>query len=131
MGSTERAKNTASSKDLCKVFRGYSLALDASKWRDDTEVLVERHEVLLQDIFAETPRPTEVVLQQALVLAYSVSRNIARDVASSINLCVKLIREKGQSATSGRKLSPAMWRLVQRLRRKFDDRFPFRAETPE
>ena len=116
MGSTERAKNTASSKDLCKVFRGYSLALDASKWRDDTEVLVERHEVLLQDIFAETPRPTEVVLQQALVLAYSVSRNIARDVASSINLCVKLIREKGQSATSGRKLSPAMWRLVQRLR---------------
>ena len=56
MGSTERAKNTASSKDLCKVFRGYSLALDASKWRDDTEVLVERHEVLLQDIFAETPR---------------------------------------------------------------------------
>ena len=116
MGSTERAKNTASSKDLCKVFRGYSLVLDASKWRDDTEVLVERHEVLLQDIFAETPRPTEVVLQQALVLAYSVSRNIARDVASSINLCVKLIREKGQSATSGRKLSPAMWRLVQRLR---------------
>ena len=114
-----RARNTASAKDLCKAFRSYSTDLDAARFRDDIDVLIERHEVLLADILEETRRPTEKVLCQSLTLSYECGRSVAMEIARAITACFKHIREKKQSATSGKKLTPACWRLVAKLR-EFD-----------
>ena len=72
-----RARNTASAKDLCKAFRSYSTDLDAARFRDDIDVLIERHEVLLADILEETRRPTEKVRCQSLTLSYECGRSVA------------------------------------------------------
>ena len=114
-----RARNTASAKDLCKAFRSYSTDLDAARFRDDIDVLIERHEVLLVDILEETRRPTEKVRCQSLTLSYECGRSMAMEIARAIAACFKHIREKKQSATSGKKLTPACWRLVAKLR-EFD-----------
>ena len=64
----------------------------------------------------ETVWPSESVLRDGLVRSSDVSGKDARAVARDISACFKHLRSKLQSSSSGKKLTPSVWR--QALRRK-------------
>ena len=111
-----RARNTASAKDLVKCFRSHFKDLDPAAFRKDVEEVIAQYEGLLADIMDETVRPSESVLRDGLVRSYDISGKDARAVARDISACFKRLRSKLQSSSSGKKLTPSVWRLVSKLK---------------
>ena len=89
----------------------------------DLEELVADKEDLLCDIIDETPRANESIVAEALDLAYDgQKKDVLKEVARKICACVQFVRQKGQSSSSCKKLSPAVARLVQKHRERYQDR---------
>ena len=81
--SSPRVKNTASAKDLRKVFllRIKEVELDIKSFREEEDHVIKKYEALMLDIIEETLRPTEKVLQTAIVETYSVSHKDGKAIA--------------------------------------------------
>ena len=125
-----RARNTASAKDLVKCFRSHFKDLDPAAFRKDVEEVIAQYEGLLADIMDETVRPSESVLRDGLVRSYDVSGKDARAVARDISACFKRLRSKLQSSSSGKKLTPSVWRLVSKLKQLTGQGAPQKAMDP-
>ncbi|CAJ1393051.1 unnamed protein product, partial [Effrenium voratum] len=113
--------NTASAKDLVKCFRSHFKDLDPAAFRKDVEDVIAQYEGLLADIMDETVR---------LVRSYDVSGKDARAVARDISACFKHLRSKLQSSSSGKKLTPSVWRLVSKLKQLTGQGTPQKAMEP-
>lgn len=113
-----RVKNTASVKDLKKCFRLHIKEdhLDVRSFREDEDVVIKKYEQLLLDILDQTLRPTEGVLRSAILDAYEISNKDATACARALHGCFKHCRSKLQSTTSGKRLDPATFRIVQRIK---------------
>ena len=113
-----RVKNTASVKDLKKCFRLHIKEdhLDVRSFREDEDVVIKKYEQLLLDILDQTLRPTEGVLSSAILDAYEISNKDATACARALHGCFKHCRSKLQSTTSGKRLDPATFRIVQRIK---------------
>ena len=113
-----RVKNTASVKDLKKCFRLHIKEdhLDVRSFREDEDVVIKKYEQLLLDILDQTLRPTEGVLRSAILEAYEISNKDATACARALHGCFKHCRSKLQSTTSGKRLDPATFRIVQRIK---------------
>ena len=116
--SSPRVKNTASAKDLRKVFLLHikEVELDIKSFREEEDHVIKKYEALMLDIIEETLRPTEKVLQTAIVETYSVSHKDGKAIARGLHTAFKYARSKLQSASSGTKLAPSTWRVVQRMK---------------
>ena len=118
--SSPRVKNTASAKDLRKVFllRIKEVKLDIKSFREEEDHVIKKYEALMLDIIEETLQPTEKVLQTAIVETYSVrvSHKDGKAIARGLHTAFKYARSKLQSASSGKKLAPSTWRVVQRMK---------------
>ena len=115
-----RVKNTASVKDLKKCFRLHMKEdhLDVRSFREDEDVVIKKYEQLLLDILDQTLRPTEGVLRSATLDASraKISNKDATACARALHGCFKHCRSKLQSTTSGKRLDPATFRIVQRIK---------------
>ena len=84
----ERAKNTASAKDIAKVLRGASLNVlpDPSSYMlADIEKVISNFEDFLADLCEVTPRPTVPFLQSGFALVFKgVSKSDCRAFAEQV-----------------------------------------------
>ena len=90
--------------------------LDVRSFREDEDVVIKKYEQLLLDILDQTLRPTEGVLRSAILDAYEISNKDATACARALHGCFKHCRSKLQSTTSGKRLDPATFRIVQRIK---------------
>ena len=113
-----RVKNTASAKDLMRSFRCNYKSLDAQAFMlADVLQIIERHEQLLSDIMRETLRPNQTVLIETIMLAYDdFNKKQSKSIAKQLCSCFSFIRSTSYSASSGKRLQPSLWRLVQQYK---------------
>ena len=117
----QRSRNTATARDVVKVFKGNGLKSfpEAETYATpDCSEVCENFQELLVDLLRVTTRPAVPVLQQACVdLFPGVTKDscglFCRRLCHAISFC----RGK-RSATSGKKLEPAVYRVLQALRRE-------------
>ncbi|CAE7316441.1 unnamed protein product [Symbiodinium sp. CCMP2592] len=116
--SSPRAKNTATAKDICacSVIHFKNRPIDIASFREADTKVVQEHEALIQEIVEKTLRPTVNVLRDGIMQAFEISKDDAQEIAKKICSCFVLARGKMQSTSTGKKLEPALWRLVQRLK---------------
>ena len=116
--SSPRAKNTATAKDICTCFVLHykNRPLDTAAFRSPDAKVMQDNESLFQEIVEKTLRPTTNVVRDGIMLAFEISRDDAQEIAKKICSCFVLARSKMQSSSTGKKLEPALWRLVQRLK---------------
>ncbi|CAE7281739.1 unnamed protein product [Symbiodinium sp. CCMP2592] len=116
--SSPRAKNTATAKDICACFVIHfkNRPIDIASFREADTKVVQEHEALIQEIVEKTLRPTVNVLRDGIMQAFEISKDDAQEIAKKICSCFVLARSKMQSTSTGKKLEPALWRLVQRLK---------------
>ena len=116
----ERAKNTASAKDIAKVLRGASLSVlpDPSTYMlAYIEKVISTYEDLLADLCAVTVRPTAPLLQSGFALVFKgVSKRDRRAFAEQVVKAVAECRARGKSSTSGKKLPSSIFRISQVLK---------------
>ena len=95
----ERAKNTASAKDIAKVLRGASLSVlpDPSTYMfADIQKVISTYEDLLADLCAVTVRPTVPLLQSGFALVFKgVSKSDCRAFAEQVVKAVAECRARG------------------------------------
>ena len=117
---TERAKNTASAKDIAKVLRGASLSVlpDPSSYMlADIEKVISTYEDFLADLCAVTARPTAPLLQSGFALVFKgVSKSDCRAFAEQVVKAVAERRARGRNSTSGKKLPSSIFRISQVLK---------------
>ena len=117
---TERAKNTASAKDIAKVLRGASLSVlpDPSSYMlADIEKVISAYEDFLADLCAVTARPTVPLLQSGFALVFKgVSKSDCRAFAEQVVKAVAECRARGRNSTSGKKLPSSIFRISQVLK---------------
>ena len=117
---TERAKNTASAKDIAKVLRGASLSVlpDPSSYMfADIEKVISTYEDFLADLCAVTARPTVPLLQSGFALVFKgVSKSDCRAFAEQVVKAVAECRARGRNSTSGKKLPSSIFRISQVLK---------------
>ena len=114
-----RAKNIASAKDVAKVLRGVGLEQlpdEKDYMVADLSKIVEKYEDFLLDVCRLTPRPTTPLLQEGCSLVFKgVSKADCKAFCQQLCNAIKDTRGK-KSATSGKKLLPAVFRLLSVLR---------------
>ena len=114
-----RAKNIASGKDVPKVLRGVGLEHlpDEKEYMvADLSKIVEKYEDFLLDVCRITPRPTTPLLQEGCSLVFKgVTKADCKAFCQQLCNAIKDTRSK-KSATSGKKLPPAVFRLLSVLR---------------
>ena len=120
MAAMERAKNTASAKDIAKVLRGASLNVlpDPSSYMlADIEKVISNFEDFLADLCEVTPRPTVPLLQSGFALVFKgVSKSDCRAFAEQVVKAVGECRARGRNSTSGKKLPSSIFRISQVLK---------------
>ena len=120
MAAMERAKNTASAKDIAKVLRGASLNVlpDPSSYMlADIEKVISNFEDFLADLCEVTPRPTVPLLQSGFALVFKgVSKSDCRAFAEQVAKAVGECRARGRNSTSGKKLPSSIFRISQVLK---------------
>ena len=107
-----RAKNISSVKDVAKVLRGVGLEQlpdEKDYMGADLSKIVEKYEDFLLDVCRLTPRPTTPLLQEGCSLVF---KGVSK--ADCKAFCQDTRTKK--SATSGKKLPPAVFRLLSVLR---------------
>ena len=116
MAGKERAKNTASPKEVAKLMRGANLTKlppESEYMIADTSKVIETFEDFLKDLLLATPRPTEKLLLQACKLVFEhTSKSDCKSFAQQLVRCVQHVREC-KSVTSGKKTPEAVWRVLQ------------------
>ena len=115
--ASPRAKNTASPKEVAKLFRGANvtqLPPEENYMVADLSKVAEKYEDLLSDIIRCTPRPT-VTLAGCLLVFRGVTKADCKAFCQQLICAIKMCREK-KSATTGKKLAPSVYRILQVLR---------------
>ena len=107
-----RAKNTATAKDMMGCFVLWSREIDVESFRLSEQQVIVQNERL----FSEILRPGQKEVQQGLSMAYQIGVDEAKAISKSICNAFKFARSKIQSCSSGKKLEPAVWKFVQRLK---------------
>ena len=119
-----RAKNIASGKDVAKVLRGVGLEQlpdEKDYMIADLSKIVEKYEDFLWDVCRLTPRPTAPLLQKGYSLVLKgVSKADCKAFCQQLCNAIKDTRSK-KSATSGKKLPPAVFRLLSVLRARIGE----------
>ena len=111
-----RAKNTATAKDMMGCFVLWSREIDVESFRLSEQQVIVQNERLFSEIFEKTVRPGQKEVQQGLSMAYQIGVDEAKAISKSICNAFKFARSKIQSCSSGKKLEPAVWKFVQRLK---------------
>jgi hypothetical protein len=115
--ASARCRNTASARELSKCLKANLAALDEFMLNPDLPVVCERLESLMEDMLNLTLRPTESSLTEAMLLAYdNLSKQTCKPYAQAIVNCTQFVRGKVHSCSSGKKLPPAVSRLVRKMR---------------
>ena len=117
--ASPRAKNTASPKEVAKLFRGANvtqLPPEENYMVADLSKVAEKYEDLLSDIIRCTPRPNVTLLQDACCLVFrGVTKADCKAFCQQLICAIKMCREK-KSATTGKKLAPSVYRILRVLR---------------
>lgn len=107
-----RAKNEAQPEDLIKAFRGFSRDLNVGLLVGDLDVVCTNFEKLMCDVLRVSVRPTALLLQQASKLAWECNADTALLFRQRLSAAYQHCRLKSKSATSGKKLAPAVWNIA-------------------
>ena len=110
------AKNTATAKDMMGCFVLWSREIDVESFRLSEQQVIVQNERLFSEILEKTVRPGQKEVQQGLSMAYQIGVDEAKAISKSICNAFKFARSKIQSCSSKRKLEPAVWKFVQRLK---------------
>ena len=78
----------------------------------ESDELVEAHLEVMRDLLRITARPTQRVLMQGAQLAFKADAGLAKRFAERLCWAFTYVRNKKKSATTGRKLKPAVAKLV-------------------
>ena len=111
-----RAKNTATAKDMMGCFVLWSREIDVESFRLSEQQVIVQNERLFSELLKKTVRPGQKEVQQGLSMAYQIGVDEAKAISKSICNAFKFARSKIQSCSSGKKLEPAVWKFVQRLK---------------
>ena len=111
-----RAKNTATAKDMMGCFVLWSREIDVESFRLSEQQVIVQNERLFSELLEKTVRPGQKEVQQGLSMAYQIGVDEAKAISKSICNAFKFARSKIQSCSSGKKLEPAVWKFVQRLK---------------
>ena len=128
----QRSRNTATARDVVKVFKGNGLKSfpEAEKYATpDCSVVCENFQELLVDLLRVIIRPAVPVLQQACVELFpEVTKDSCNLFCRGLCHAISFCRGK-RSATSGKKLEPAVYRVLQALRREEVSTSPAKMST--
>ena len=113
---TGRAKNEAQPEDLIKIFRGFSRDLNVGLLVGDLDDVCTNFEKLMCDVLRVSARPTALLLQQASKLAWECNADTALLFRQRLGAAYQHCRVKSKSATSGKKLCPAVWNIGTLMR---------------
>ena len=118
--SKDRVKNTATSQDVCRVFRGAVSSLADEKYlKSDLAKIVESYEVAIVDLLRLTDRPNKAVLKAGAALAFAADTLEETSLfADRIYDAIKMCKEKAKSMTSGKKLPEAVRRVCSFLNKQ-------------
>ena len=122
----QRVRNHATPAELMKVLRGVSPhAPDLKGFCVPSPEKVVAHAAdILEDVLRATARPTQKVLEEAAVGAWDMEPGEAELFAQRVASAASFCRTKSRQASSGKKLSPAVMRIVQVLRQTSEDNTP-------
>ena len=116
MGVGQRAKNTASAKEVAKLMRGANLVelpAEGDYMEGELDKVIENFEDILRDLLKATPPPTEKLLTDAMNLVFEhAGRAEMKSFALQLVRCVSHIRAK-KSTSTGKKTADATYRLLQ------------------
>ena len=114
-----RAKNDASARDILKVLKANGLQHlpKAETYAHlNVEDMIEKNKELVMDILKESQRPTCKVLQAGCVLHFpGCTKDMCKGWCDKLVHCISYCRSK-RSASSGKKLPPAVFDIVNFLK---------------
>ena len=121
-----RAKNTVGAKEIMAVLREtHKLLSPKSYMSTDMDIVVSEHAEFLVKLLELTPRPTAKLLESAAKLAFDRITDIeCASFGRQLYAAVMYCRDKAKSTTSGKKLQPATFKVVQMVKKLKPDRSP-------
>lgn len=120
-----RARNTASPEEIAAVLKGSLSSLDQKQYLQvDLDNVVEAYQDVIVLLLKLTQRMTVSVLASAASLSFEVTAQEANAWARSICSAVSHCQSKRRSCSSGKKLPPAVFRVVQALQEVTSPRPP-------
>ena len=109
-----RVKNDAVPADLVKPLRSNLRSLCMSKVTNpDNDEVATEFETTIMDLLSVTLRPNLTTLEKAVQRAFSEEKHHCRQWSRRILDVIKHCKDKRFSATSGKKLNPAVWRIAK------------------
>lgn len=114
-GAQPRAKNTATAEEVAAVLRGsMPQGLEQAKYLQvDLDQVVEDYQEVMVLLLRITQRPVATVIQAAASLAFQAAPQEAAAFAQRLCAAFAHCQSKRKSCTSGKKLPPAVFRVVQ------------------
>ena len=102
-----RAKNNVDDKYVSKLLRAHGVTDDEAKFSvSDLDVVAENYGEFLQELVTHCQRPTKLVFQGALKLAFQgINPQKAELMAQRLSACCSYCRSKASHSTSGVKLN--------------------------
>ncbi len=117
MRMASRSRNTATCESLAKALRCSLRGLEDKSYLDtDLDAIAGKYEAALRAILEETLRPSVRLLARAAKEAFQVTEAEGKVFAERMCACITHIRTKHRQATSGKKLSSPVQRLVLLVR---------------
>lgn len=111
-----RARNTTTPEEVAAVLKGSLSSLDQKVYLQvDLDNVVEAYQDVLVLLLKLTPRLNVSVLSHAASSAFEVTAQEANAWARSMVSAVSHCQSKRRSCSSGKKLPPAVFRIVQAL----------------
>ena len=109
----QRPRNTATSEQVAAVLKGSLKGLFPEKYLQlDLDLVVEEYVETMLLVLKVTRRPIASVLIAAASLAFEVSPQEATAFGQRLTAAFANCHQKKKSCTSGKKLSPAVYRVV-------------------
>ena len=116
-GFAVRIKCEVEPHELVKILRANVPSLDEGKYNSsDLDIVVEHHVDLVLDILSRTPRVSAKMLQLAAKRTFKASPGEVQLFGNQISSATSYCRKKQDQSTSGKKLAPAVWRVVRFMR---------------
>ena len=104
-----RSKNTATPREMSRVFRGHLQGFRPEEWAFiEPEEGVRKHSELLCDLLYLTPRCNKSVSEHAFQEAFDATSAQAAVVASKVKDCMSLVAQKASAMTTGSKYGPEL-----------------------
>ena len=120
-----RPRNTATAEQLAAVLKGCLSCLAPEKYLQvDLDLVVEEYVDTMLLVLKVTRKPIASVVASAASLAFGLSPQEATAFGQRLTAAFAYCQQKKKSCTSGKKLSPAVYRAVRALETARPSRTP-------